>query len=79
MRAVLPTAVVLLVGAILAGCSSTWDRMNWFSKKPQPGSTQVLSPGLSVQEIAGADVDGAPFKLSDYRGKVVMLDFWGNW
>jgi hypothetical protein len=79
MRAVLPTAVVLMLGAILAGCTSTWDRVFWFAKKPQPAASPVLSPGLPAQEIASADVDGAPFKLSDYRGKVVMLDFWGNW
>ena len=30
-------------------------------------------------EIEGEDVDGKKFKLSDYRGKVVMIDFWGDW
>jgi hypothetical protein len=30
-------------------------------------------------EITGTDLDGVDFKLSDYRGKVVMLDFWGDW
>jgi hypothetical protein len=30
-------------------------------------------------EIAGEDLDGVPFRLSDYRGKVVVLDFWGDW
>jgi hypothetical protein len=30
-------------------------------------------------DIEGADVDGKSFKLSDYRGKVVLLDFWGHW
>ncbi|HEV3444883.1 MAG TPA: redoxin domain-containing protein [Gemmataceae bacterium] len=30
-------------------------------------------------DIAGIDFDGKKFKLSDYRGKVVVLDFWGNW
>ena len=24
-------------------------------------------------------LDGRHFKLSDYRGKVVVLDFWGHW
>jgi hypothetical protein len=38
-----------------------------------------LEPGLVAPEIAGADLKGVPFKLSDYRGKVVMLDFWGDW
>jgi hypothetical protein len=27
----------------------------------------------------GNDIDGNRFKLSDYRGKVVVLDFWGHW
>jgi peroxiredoxin len=30
----------------------------------------------NAQEIEGVDADGAHFKLSDYRGKVVLLDFW---
>lgn len=35
--------------------------------------------GKPAPEIAGEDIDGKRFKLSDYRGKVVLLDFWGNW
>ncbi len=35
--------------------------------------------GKVAPEIEGEDLDGKPFKLSDYRGKVVVLDFWGNW
>ncbi len=37
------------------------------------------SVGARAPEIAGRDLDGVPFKLSEYRGKVVLLDFWGNW
>ncbi len=35
--------------------------------------------GKPAPEIEGEDIDGKGFKLSDYRGKVVLLDFWGNW
>jgi hypothetical protein len=38
-----------------------------------------LMVGKVVPEVEGEDVDGAKFKLSDYRGKVVMIDFWGHW
>ncbi len=38
-----------------------------------------LSVGKMAPEIEGKDVDGVAFKLSDYRGKVVFLDFWGDW
>ncbi|MHC4830376.1 MAG: peroxiredoxin family protein [Planctomycetota bacterium] len=30
-------------------------------------------------DIEGEDLDGVSFKLSDYRDKVVLLVFWGDW
>jgi hypothetical protein len=38
-----------------------------------------LSVGSIAPEIEAADLSGVNFKLSDYRGKVVLLDFWGHW
>ena len=38
-----------------------------------------LSVGRQAPEIQGEDVRGREFRLSDYRGKVVMLTFWGHW
>lgn len=38
-----------------------------------------LQIGMVAPEIEGADVDGNPMKLTDFRGKVVVLDFWGFW
>ena len=35
-----------------------------------------LAIGKEVAEIEGADQNGIRFKLSDYRGKVVLLYFW---
>ncbi|HEY2584814.1 MAG TPA: redoxin domain-containing protein [Tepidisphaeraceae bacterium] len=38
-----------------------------------------LAIGKTAPEITGKDANGKPLKLSDYRGKVVVLDFWGDW
>jgi peroxiredoxin len=35
--------------------------------------------GKKAPEIDGADGTGSDFKLSDFRGKVVLLEFWGDW
>ncbi|MEZ5964670.1 MAG: hypothetical protein R3F56_12550 [Planctomycetota bacterium] len=35
--------------------------------------------GAIAPDIAGKDLDDVAFKLSDYKGKVVLLDFWGDW
>jgi hypothetical protein len=38
-----------------------------------------LQPGMAAPQIVGEDIDGRPMRLSDFRGKVVLLDFWGYW
>jgi hypothetical protein len=38
-----------------------------------------LVVGKVAPDIEGEDQDGKRFKLSDYRGKVVLLDFWGEY
>ncbi|MCK5943821.1 MAG: hypothetical protein KAI24_17690 [Planctomycetes bacterium] len=35
--------------------------------------------GCTAPDIEGVDLDGVAFKLSDYKGKVIFLDFWGDW
>ena len=40
---------------------------------------QHLQIGMEAPNIEGEDVDGAKFQLADYRGKVVVIDFWGDW
>jgi cytochrome oxidase Cu insertion factor (SCO1/SenC/PrrC family) len=59
---------VLILGLPLASCSQSG---------PTVGTRVAI--GALAPEIQGTDADGKSFKLSDYRGKVVMLDFWGNW
>ncbi len=40
---------------------------------------RYLAVGCVAPDIAGRDADGVEFKLSDYRGQVVVLDFWADW
>src|SRR5690349_6708177 len=40
---------------------------------------ESTSVGALAPEIAGRDLEGVAFQLSDYRGRVVLLDFWGDW
>src|SRR5439155_24738268 len=38
-----------------------------------------LAVGKTVPDLESDDTEGKPLKLSDYRGKVVVLVFWGTW
>jgi RNA polymerase sigma factor (sigma-70 family) len=47
--------------------------------RPALAEIRDLSVGEVAPDIEGVDIDGHRFKLSDYRGKVVVLDFSGSW
>jgi thiol-disulfide isomerase/thioredoxin len=38
-----------------------------------------LKPARPALEFTLPDLDGKPVKLSDYRGKVVLVNFWATW
>ena len=39
----------------------------------------ALSPGMPAPDLALPDSSGNIVRLSDFKGKVVYLDFWGTW
>lgn len=43
-------------------------------QQPTSGVTNVKSPDWTM-----TDINGDPVKLSDLRGKIVVLDFWATW
>ena len=42
-------------------------------------SYQPVITGTSAPDFAASDMSGKPVPLSDYRGRVVVLDFFGDW
>ncbi len=39
----------------------------------------ALQPGKAFPDFSVTDVTGKPLSLSQYKGKVVLIDFWATW
>ncbi len=50
---------------------------------PQPAGITGLEPGVEGGKLAPdfelSDLDGNRFRLSDFRGKAVVVNFWATW
>src|ERR1019366_9440645 len=55
-----------LLGLYLAGRRT--------AQKPKPSASGNLAPNFTV-----TDIDGRQLSLADFKGKVVLLDFWATW
>ena len=65
-------ATALLLGFLSEGCSSDSHEVKAASVKPD--KDRRAAPDFALK-----DADGRIVRLSDYRGKVVLLDFWATW
>jgi len=46
---------------------------------PKAAVTKLLEIGTKAPDFTVVDLEGHPVKLSDYLGKVVVIDFWATW
>jgi len=67
----------------LAGLTLVWRHGDVViaGKYPVPPSPPSHQPAVGelAPRIVGTDMDGKPLDLNNYRGKVVVLVFWGTW
>jgi hypothetical protein len=65
--------------AVLAACEVVTDQRLAKQIRGAINLREKYGVGCDSPDIAGIDLDGVEFKLSDYKGKVIFLDFWGDW
>ncbi|MGC1186287.1 MAG: redoxin family protein [Candidatus Acidiferrales bacterium] len=80
------TAVVLIIVAALITVVA-WSNRHWpggdaqasWQQGPAPDSATLGSDDAELQTLPMLDLDGKQVTLSDYKGKVVLVDFWATW
>ena len=64
-------AAMALATSLLMGCSSAPSRAR---TELSVAEERKAAPDFSLR-----DANGAPLRLSDFKGKVVLLNFWATW
>ncbi len=72
-----PTLALLLLGAVLLGSSVRAQTPPPAVASPVAASSAAAVP-VSTPLIEGKTIDGAPFRLSSLKGKVVLVMFWST-
>jgi peroxiredoxin len=70
-------SIALGAGILVAALLAAWS---WSGSRPVKASKIKQGKDLKpAPEFALKDADGKTVRLSDFRGKVVVVDFWATW
>ncbi|MCX6900886.1 MAG: redoxin domain-containing protein [Verrucomicrobia bacterium] len=69
--------IAVIIVSLLVVCAL--DVANAQTGKRSKAGEGGFEIGQVAPEIQGKDLDSKPMKLGEFRGKVVVLDFWGFW
>ena len=61
------------------GVVTQFNQMIADQNKPQPAKTGMPGIGSQAPDFTMNDTEGKPFKLSQLKGKYVLVDFWASW
>ena len=68
--------MLFLVAVVSVGCGGPADDAK---SPPTPAATIGGANRPTAPDFTLTDLSGAPLRLADYRGKVVLLNFWATW
>jgi thiol-disulfide isomerase/thioredoxin len=69
---------IILGAAVLVAAAGGW--LQHASQRARvPQGVQVAQTGDIVPDLALADLDGKEHRLSEYRGRRVLINFWASW
>jgi thiol-disulfide isomerase/thioredoxin len=69
------TRILILAFLLLSAAIQLWVHAEDRSSRSVPG----LEPGAAAPGLALAGLDGRTVTLSEYAGKIVLIDFWASW
>ena len=73
---VMAILAIVLCAALLFGGSLTAKAQN---NRPTPEQATIVKDGQKAPNFEVQMFDGSTIKLSDLKGKVVLLNFWATW
>src|SRR5689334_22756020 len=73
-RPVIPPRPMKTRALLLAAACAAFALVSSAADRPP-----LLAKGTAAPDFTAQRPDNSPVKLSDFRGKVVLVDFWSTW